>query len=128
MSNLLRAAILAREGKLESLDSFKTATFEELNEVCNGCGAADAKFDFVPDKIWGTYIGYACHIHDWEYDKGVTEEDKIKADKRFKDNLFRIISWGKWYKPKPLQKARAYLYYLGVKEKGHDAYWKDKFR
>lgn len=128
MSNLLRAALLAREGKLEASVSFKSATFEELNAVCNGCGAANAKFDFVPDRIWGTYIGYACHIHDWDYDKGVTLEDKFDADKRFLRNLITIISWGKWYKPKPLQRLRAKMYYLAVKKKGYKAYWVGKKR
>jgi len=126
LSHLLRAALLAKDGRLEASESFKSATFAELNEVCNGCGAANAKFDFVPDKIWGTYIGYACHIHDWDYDKGTTEEDKIKADKKFLRNMKKIISWGSWYKPKPLQKLRAYFYYQAVRLKGHDAYWAGK--
>ena len=128
MSRLLRASILAREGKLDSCVGFKSATFEELNEACNGCGAANAKFDFVPDRIWGTYIGYACHIHDWDYDKGITEEDKMQADKRFLRNLVEIINWGPWYKPKLLQRFRAYLYYLAVNKKGHSAYWEGKVK
>ena len=41
-------------------------------------------------------------------------------------NLKTIISWGPWYKPKPLQNIRAYLYYLAVDKKGYNAYWKNK--
>ena len=124
---LLKTAILAKNGTLYAPKSFKDASYYELNLVCNGCGAADAKFDFIPDRIYGTYIGHACHIHDWMYDEGKNEDDKIFADNAFYDNICILISRDKaWYKPKFLMERRAYKYYIGVSCFGDDAYWKGK--
>ena len=124
---LLKTAILAKDGTLYAPKSFKDASYYELNLVCNGCGAADAKFDFIPDRIYGTYIGHACHIHDWMYDQGATAQDKIVADDWFFENLKSLIDREKaWYKPKILMKWRAKKYYLAVKKFGDGAYWKGK--
>jgi len=124
---LLRTAILARDGTLYAPQSFKDATYYELNLVCNGCGAGDAKFDFVPDRIYGTYIGHACHIHDWMYDEGLTANDKVVADKQFLVNMEKLISRDTaWYKPKFLMIQRAIKYYLAVKKFGDKAFWKGK--
>ena len=124
-SRLRKTQIMAINGILEASDSFKAATYYELNLVCNGCGAADAKFDLVPEKIWGTYIGHACHIHDWDYDEGITAADKIRVDKRFYRNICKIVKMQPWFK-RQLMKTRAYGYYLGVKYRGKKAYWKGK--
>jgi len=118
---------LAHEGKLYAPKSFKIASVYELRLVCNGCGAADAKFDFIPDTIYFTYIGYACHIHDWMYDEGETIEDKERADRIFLNNLYRIIKIeNAWWKPTFLMRQRALKYYLAVKHFGGDAFWSGK--
>ncbi len=123
---LRRAQQLAIDGILHASQAFKDASYYELSLVCNGCGAANSKFKF-PNKMYGTYTGYACDVHDWDYEEGETEEDKVKADKYFKKNLNIIIDREKaWYKPKFLMKRRAYKYYLGVKYLGDDAFWKGK--
>ncbi len=123
-----RARQLAQMEVLHAPASFKNATSERLSDVCNGCGAANAKFDFVPDRIYGTYIGYACHIHDWMYNEGRTIEDKEEADRVFLNNVLRIIDRDKrkWYKPTRLQRRRAKKYYLAVKYLGGSAYWAGK--
>ena len=119
----------ARTDELIAPDSFREASVHELVLVCNGCGAANAKFDFVPDRIYGSYIGWACIIHDWMYHKGKTSNDKRVADKIFRKNLLKIISWQeKWYKPKLLMRSRALGYYLGVKVFGDKAYWVGKVK
>ena len=118
---------LARAGTLIASNSFKRASLSTLLTICNGCGAADAKFDFVPDRIYGTYIGYACHIHDFEYSIGTTAKDKRVADKQFRKNLLKLIKLEKKpYKPKFFMKIRANLYYTMVKWRGGSAYWKGK--
>lgn len=118
---------MVREGLLYAPESFKEALYYELNLVCNGCGAAGAKFDFIPDTIYFTYIGYACHIHDWMYDEGLTIEDKECADRVFLNNLYRIIKHkNAWYKPTFLMRQRALKYYLAVKHFGGDAFWAGK--
>ena len=122
---LRRAQQLAIEGILHAPESFKTALYGELRLVCNGCGSAKAKIDFIPDKILGTYIGYCCDIHDWEYQKGVTKKDKTLADKNMYKNTLIIIKGQKWHK-RQLMRVIAYGYYLGVKFGGKKAYWKGK--
>lgn len=120
-------ASLVSVGCLFAPASFKKATSYELALVCNGCGAANAKFDFIPDSIYGTYVGEACDIHDWMYDEGVTIEDKEQADRVFLNNLYRLIKMrDKWYKPTFLMRRRALKYYLGVKYFGGMAFWDGK--
>ena len=55
-------------------ESYKNATPEQKAEHTNGCGAANAKFDFVPDTIYGLDISPACKAHDWEYYEGSIKE------------------------------------------------------
>lgn len=125
--NLRKTQRFVKDKLLFAPDSFKKAPYYELELVCNGCGAAGAKFDFIPDTIYFTYIGYACHIHDWMYDEGLTIEDKDQADRVFLNNLYRIIKLNKaWWKPTFLMRRRALKYYLAVKHFGGDAFWTGK--
>lgn len=127
--NLLATQQLAIAGVISAPTSFKQASEEELKRVCNGCGAANAKFDFVPDRIWGTYIGHACHVHDWEYEFGVDNEDKEIADRTMRNNTLRLIDRDcakKWYKPKALMRVRAQVYYKMVDRYGGSAFWAGK--
>lgn len=122
---------MARSGFLDSAPRFKTAERTEINRICNGCGAAGAKFDFVPDTIYGLYVGHACHIHDWDYEFGFTHEDKEEADRRMRNNLLRIIERAardKWqYRLlKPLMRRRAQTYYDMVCMFGGPAFWASK--
>ena len=107
--------------------TFREASLKELVKVCNGCGSGCAKFDFVPDKIYGTYIGAACDIHDWEYEIGLTEDDKEVADRTFLFNTLTLIDKDcakKWYKPRFLMRRRAQKYYAAVKLFGDKAFYK----
>jgi len=124
---ILEARKLARLGHLSAPASFRNANPELLFEIGNGCGAAGVKIDFVSDRIYGTYIGYACMIHDWQYDQGRTVEDKIEADHTFLNNMVRIIKReNAWYKPTALMCSRAKKYYLTVKYFGGPSFWDGK--
>ena len=126
-SRLLKTVNMAISGVLYAPVTFKDAHINELMAVCNGCGAAGAKFDFVPDRIWGTYIGHACNIHDWMYHEGRVAKDKRIADKWFRKNLMKLIKIeDKPYKPKFFMRIRALAYYAGVKYRGKKAFWKGK--
>ena len=93
----------------------------------NGCGAENARFDFVPDTIYGVSITPACKVHDWMYSKGRTIEDKDTADRVFLNNMLRIIeSVDKWYYPTSLARRRALKYYEAVRAFGGSAYWEGK--
>lgn len=125
--SLIRTGELAAVGIIFAPASFKLATLSTKAKICNGCGAANAKFDFVPDTIYGLYIGYACHIHDWMYHEGRTIEDKEEADRVFRNNVLRIIKrYSKWYHPEFLMRRRAQLYYKGVDWFGGPAFWEGK--
>lgn len=128
MKNYLnRTRELARLGVLYSPASFRASSFETLTKVCNGCGAANAKFDFVPDTIYGLRISPACNIHDWMYHNGRTLEDKMEADRVMLNNILRLIKRDKkWFRPKFLMRRRALKYYYAVKYFGGPAFWSGK--
>ena len=126
-SNLLAAQALAIQGIIYAPASFLLATPEQLEEMCNGCGAADSWFR-PPEKMYGTNIVAACIVHDWMYGKGCTIEDKEEADRIFFNNMIRLIERDrvKWYKPTHLQHRRAYKYYKTVDLFGGPAFWAGK--
>ncbi len=126
---LLEAQRLARAGILYAPASFLTASLEQLEEMCNGCGAADSWFR-PPKRIYGTLIVYACIIHDWMYGKGTTIEDKQESDRSFLNNMCRLIKrdGNKWYKPTWLQYIRAKEYYKAVDLFGGSAFWSGKLQ
>ena len=105
--------------------TYQRASKQERDKVCNGCGAANAKFDFVPDTIYGLNINDACNIHDWMYSKGKTIEDKQEADRVFLNNMLRIIE-AKGGFLKVFRRMRAIKYYGAVVDMGGPAYWAGK--
>lgn len=112
---------------LSCAESYLKASPELRDAICNGCGPAAAKFDFVPDSMYGLSISEVCDIHDWDYHEGKTIEDKQLADRRMHNNLLRRINFEpsnfliRW-----LRQRRAKLYYLAVKWRGGPAYWEGK--
>lgn len=125
--DLQKAQEYAITGVLYAPVGFKLATIEELKEVCNSCGAKDSWFR-PPSKIYGTDIAAACNIHDYQYNFGVTIEDKDEADRVFHNNMNRLITRDKhkFYKPTWLQRRRALKYYMAVKHFGGEAFWAGK--
>lgn len=121
------ARTLVRCGVLYAPAAFMSMPLEHVAACVNGCGAAGAKFDFVPDTIWGIPIGEACAIHDFMYHVGMSDEDKQEADRVFLNNLLRLIAKRKpWYIPAILPRRRARKYYLAVKYFGGPAFWAGK--
>lgn len=87
------------------------------------CGAENAKFDFVPDTIFGVSIISACCIHDDRYIRGGTRADKEIADREFLDNMLEIIdNVKKWYYPTMWARHRAVTYYDGVVRGGDSSF------
>ena len=109
--------------------SYDKATPEERSRICNGCGAANSKFDFVPDTIYGLNISEACYRHDWRYNLGRTLEEKAHADWEFLQNLLTIIESAPGIVNKILRiprRARAMSYYGAVVDFGDDAFFSGK--
>jgi len=127
LENIIKTIELVKDGKLEAHPSFLKAELDLLLKVTNGCGAAGAKFDFVPDKIWGLLIIFACIIHDWDYYRGKNKKHKRAADIRFLINMILITldHGGSWWK-KTLRVERACHYFLAVTLKGDKAFFAGK--
>ena len=108
---------------LKAPASYRKATERMVLELTNGCGARNGLK--VPNTMWGLLIIEACRIHDWEYTFGETLQAKIEADKNFKFNLNYLIvqRGGVFMYPRMV---RANTYYLFVKYRGGEAYWKGK--
>lgn len=106
--------------------SYVKASCAQRKKICNGCGATNAKFDFVPDSIYGLKITQACNIHDWMYHEGKTIADKAEADRVFLNNLLRLIEAGSRRLLKPFRRRRALKYYEAVIAYGGPAYWSNK--
>jgi hypothetical protein len=76
-------------------ESYKKALKENpdlIKKECNGCGPSGWLSIFIPNKFSGLDISKACNLHDWEYYKGLTWEDKLIADRNFLFNLITIIN------------------------------------
>jgi len=128
VGSIVESIELVQSGMLKAPEGFLETEFAELMAICNGCGAAGAKFDFVPDHIWGMYIGMVCNIHDYAYHVGKTESDKKRADAEMLTNLLAVIELRSSWILKWPRRQRALLYYNMVTDLGHDAYWANKER
>lgn len=96
---------------------------KEKKEICNGCGAKGAWYNFlIPGKIFKE----ACNIHDFDYLIGKTEEDKRKADRRFIQNLKRIVDKTENRALKKYRLVKAKGFFKAVKDFGDEAFWANK--
>ena len=66
------------------------ADIMELVRVCNGVGGQGSKLNPILNFAYRRYQGIAAP-HDWGYDKGGTEDDKVRLDKEFLSN--GLIRW-----------------------------------
>ena len=126
---IIDTQMLVKTGVLYAPASFLCTPVDELADLCNGCGAADSNFNWIiPCRIYGTYIGDCCNVHDYMYFIGKTIEDKDLADRCFLNNMLRMIERDKhkWYKPTWLQRIRARTYYNAVRWFAGPAYWINK--
>ena len=97
-------------------------TWERKRKGCNGCGTGWNKY-LVPNTVYGLNIRIVCCIHDEEYERGGTEEDKVIADNNIHDNIDIIIGlYDHWYYPTKLAKARANTYRFVVQQAGDSAF------
>ncbi len=96
---------------------------EEISKISNGCGAAGAAIDYVPDTIYGLNISPACDIHDYGYYRGGTINDKYIDDLFLLINTMEIIKEKtNWKLLKILRLNRALKYFYMVDFYGSDAY------
>ncbi len=111
---------------IDCAPEYRAADDALIFTICNGCGAAGTKFDFVPDTIFGLSIIDACFPHDWDYHFGQSWSDKSRADLRFLNNIISIINnKSVWFLKWP-RRQRALLYYNSVCDGGSKAFWRGK--
>ena len=125
IESILKSLELVRDGKILAHPDFLTTPLDELVKMCNGCGAA-GKFDFVPDTIYGLWIGPNCNPHDHWYAVTASEAEKAQADREMLINNLRAIEACSLWILKPLRRMRALTYYAAVTDFGSKAYWKWK--
>ena len=122
-----RAKTLVSKGLLTAPDGFLDTPTDELLEICNGCGAAESTFDFIPDSMWGLCICVICDIHDFGYFTGKTIKDKDREDDRMLMNLINYIEKysGNWIS-RMFRRRRALKYYEAVVAFGKEAFMAGK--
>ena len=97
-----------------------------IKRECNGCGPSGWLSLLIPDKILDIDISHICDLHDYEYYKGSTAEEKIKADINFLYNLLTYLSKNiniqkekrRWFKARKI----AIKYYEAVDRFGFMAF------
>jgi hypothetical protein len=62
----------------------------ERNENCNGCGLSHG--DIIPDEYGDTSLLPACCRHDYRYETGKTEADKVRADLELFCNMLILLT------------------------------------
>jgi len=106
--------------------AYWVATPEELQKVCNGCGAkGNIK---VPDKLFGLPITEACNIHDYMFEFGKTHGDFIFANAIFLLNMVMLITENSSWYSKLLRLGSAVQYFTFVMIYGETFFWVNKLR
>lgn len=117
----------SREDWLDSMPGYTELSDVERFVICNGCGSAQSKFDFVPDTLYGLSIKEACYRHDYAYFWGQTEAHKRAADRQFLANMLTIIEQQSGNAlMRNLRSLRAVKYYMAVRDMGDKAFWANK--
>lgn len=99
-------------------------TKEQKDNICNGCGAKGAWYNFlIPFK---KIFEEVCHIHDYDYHIGKNKRDKDIGDRRFINNLKRVVESVDNKAKKVLLKRVARIYFKSVRDFGDESFWKDK--
>ena len=117
---------LIKRGVLDASPICTQIEVAELMAIMNGCGAAGAKFDFVPDTIYGLWVGPVCNIHDVDYHFETTIEDKMMTDRRMLNNNLRLIELRSNRIMKHPRRRRALTYWSAVNDFGGPAFWAGK--
>lgn len=115
--------------QLSAPESYRIASVQEHNRVCNGCGTKGLGGWLVPDTLFGLDISEACDIHDWRYAEGASWGEKDVADREFLSNMLTIIRAETGLIAallRPFRLHRANAYFNAVRVFGRAAYAKGK--
>jgi len=125
LDSLMETLALVKSGKLDAAPEFIQTPIGDLLEICNACGAAGSKLP-VPQTAYGMNIKPMCHIHDFDYNRGATIQDKDCGDRRMRNNGFRLIRLRSHWSLRGLRSGRIQTYYIMVNIFGGPAFWDGK--
>ena len=101
----------------------RRADFDTFLENVNGCGAGNARFDFIPDTMYGLAITPVCNLHDDSYTFcEPTRKGFDNANYEFHENLKRWIRMKSNIFLRYPRLARAKTYYEAVNKFGWSAF------
>ena len=105
---------------------YKNLLPDEKARICNGAGAAGKWISsIIPNTMYGLDCTEAFNIHDYDYEVGVSRDDKNRADRNLLGNLLAIINnrggWLYFFRHR-----RAMKYYEAVQLLGDEAFFKNK--
>ena len=104
---------MKNDNNLIAPKSYWLNTTPNTPSYINGCGGQGLTSSIVPDSLLGLNINEACNIHDHMYEQGI---DKIGSDNTFLENMITLVNQDSSSNIlKNVRKAKAYLYFLGVK-------------
>lgn len=113
------------ERQLISSTAYKSLGPVAKSKICNGAGAKDDwRNIFIPNTLWGLDCTPVFDIHDYDYHKGFTYDDKCKADANMLVNLIRHINNHGGFL-RIARRYRAVTYYDFVVEMGEDAFFQE---
>lgn len=117
---------MERRNGLLAPEGFWLLTPEAKSEICNGCGAKGASYNFlIPGQLLGLTITECCNIHDYGYAMGLSEADKREADLLLLTNCLRLIEDG-FAALRPARRLEALAFYAAVADWGDTAFWVGK--
>jgi hypothetical protein len=101
----------------------RRADFMEFLKKVNGCGAGNAKFDFVPDTMYFLSVKIVCNLHDDNFTFCDPNKKAFNnANAEFHENLKRWIKAKSFFWMVPLRLARAKTYYEAVDKFGWSSF------
>ena len=104
---------MKNENNLIAPNSYRQNTALNTPTYINGCGGQGLTSSIISNSLFGLNINEACNIHDYMYEQGI---DKLDSDNIFLKNMLTLINQDSSSNIiKHLRKAKAYLYFLGVK-------------
>jgi len=106
------------------LSFYKDLTKDQRAIYGNGCGPGLANLDkIIPEFRWQ----HACRRHDFNYDRGGTEEDRRESDNQFKVQMLNSIK-GLSILQKIYYTPIIYTYYYAVRIGGYFAFSRGHYK
>lgn len=103
----------------------------EYDDFYDYVGPEDWRRRFVPRYIYGVDMNVCAYVHDYRYNIGGTEADRLKADTMFFGNMMKWVEeheypWGTNWFIKYFARDMVYKYYTFVRMGGSERFGKKR--